>query len=295
MADKMVDDSNVEKISYTEVLPTSKTRSLHTIQKGSDKYGNSFAQNMSIHTSKAALGGPANRDLIGEEAFSFEKSKLQQLRIEGTPAIDINDESVTKLKKEIFQRFNSILVSFEKISTVSRILAVVLLFVDILEMIGMFFMLLYMSLRMVPSEHILLWVGSALLLGLIQMFLLIKAISAAQSKELKIHKQYMVLAVVFFILALTFTILCMSSVIFGCEILTNGLKQEAVDTLRLVEKVLLILTAVKVGFQLLFFGMEGIQCHNLNMMAVDSAPATVPHSQKPIFAHEAGDITPNQH
>jgi len=287
-------DVPIEKVSYTDIMPTTKQKQENTIiNKPEEKsilpliHNYPDSKNGTIlHTSKAAIAfGSTEKEIIGDESFSFEKSKISQLKIDSALPVDVNDESIVKLKNAIMEKFKNILSSFEKMSILHRFIAVILLFFDILEMIGMFFMLLYLSLCMVPSEHILLWAGSGLFLCIMQMFLLIKGITTAASKESKTHKEYMIIAILFFLICGFFVVACSAVVIYKIEIFSDHLRIDAKNSLKFAQKILLISNSVKVLFQVFFVIIECVQLHNLNMMNTgeNERIKTEAASQRPVL------------
>ena len=277
-----------EKAYYTDIAPN-KSKDFQTTSKPTEKNAELPPGFVTFHTSKTAKLGKDQKELLGDETFNFEKSKLHQLQIEGAPVVDVNDDTITKLKKDIFERFQEILVVFERNSGIIRVMSVLLLFVDILEMIGMFFLLLYMSLRMVPSEQILFWVGSALILCLLQMFMLIKIITATQSKDTRHHWEYIKLSICFLVAALIVAVLTSMAVIFRAEIFSKHLKNDAKETLKVVQGLIMIATYTKVVFQIAFIVLEARQITNLSKMSGDEMPPieTQPtSSQRPLAFNE---------
>lgn len=268
----------IERTSFTDIMAPTKKISFNNVPKPTDKPKVPLL-NISMNTSKDGVICSSQKDFLGNESFSFEKSKLQQLKMEGTPPMDVNDESITKLKNEIFLKFQNVLINFEKISNIARILSVALLFIEILEMIAMFFMLLYLSLKMVPSEHILLWVGSSLFLSLIQMFLLIKAIIASQSKDVKTHKEYIYAGVLFFVFLVIVSIIGLKAILFGSNLFDDELKPEVKDTLKHAQRIILIPILIKITFQVIFFILEWIQMKNLRVVNGNCQPSTEPNSR----------------
>ncbi len=260
------------KAYYTE---NSSRTSARRKEPGSEDGNNEDRTGASIFTSKAPGGAhPSRRDVVADNgSFDFERSKIQQLQLEpAQQVVDINDESICKLRREILERFQIILIVFERNSGVIRIMSVILLFLDILEMIGMFFLLLLMSLKMVPSEQILLWIGMALIMCLLQMYMLIKVIGATQSKDSRDHRDYICASVWFFLSCILVLSLAGCNAIFDLDLFMKSLKREAKTTLRAAQKVLLVTTALKFACQVVFVVLEVKQMNNLAKMAGDDVP-----------------------
>eukprot|EP00826_Nyctotherus_ovalis_P028069 TRINITY_DN2208_c0_g1_i23.p1 TRINITY_DN2208_c0_g1~~TRINITY_DN2208_c0_g1_i23.p1 ORF type:complete len:288 (-),score=87.37 TRINITY_DN2208_c0_g1_i23:133-996(-) len=274
-----------KKASHTDVASAGR-QSLSKNFKLTEKPKASFL-NAQLETSKDSLACPSHKDILGSESFSFEKEKIQQLRIESIPPMDVNDESIAKLKTEILKQFQNILNRFERVSKIARILTVALLFIEILEMIGMFFMLLYLSLRMVPTEQILFWVGISLGLSLAQMFLLIKGIVAFQSKDSKAHKEHLYSVLIFFLVLVVTLVVYIKAVYSDDELFGEPLEADAKATLKFAQAFMLVQAAVKTLCQLVFFVIEWVQIRHLKMMDKNRTPSIDPPSQNYILGNQA--------
>ncbi|MDR3548422.1 MAG: hypothetical protein P4M11_09205 [Candidatus Pacebacteria bacterium] len=224
---------------------------------------------MLTSTAASRIGKPADN----RENFGFERSKLQHLQLEpAQQSIDVNDESICKLRKEILDRFQFVFTKFEQTASIIRVMSVILLFLDILEMICMFFLLLLMSLKMVPSALILLWISIALTMCLFQLFMLIKVISATQSKDHRHHRSYIWVSAGFFLACLAVIGLTSCTTIFGYEFFTQDLKRSAKSTLVVTQETLMITTVLKVAFQVVFDVLEVKQLRNLLRMSSEEPP-----------------------
>jgi len=235
--------------------------------------------NPQLDTSRDSMACSPQKEVLDNESFSFEKEKLRQLKIENNFEIDVNDESIAKLKIDIFKQFERIFNKFEKLSKITRILTVVLLFIEISGMIGMFFMLLYLSLMMVPIEQILFWVGSSLGLSLAQMFLLMRGIASSQSKEVKTHKEYIYSGIVLLVALVIAIIIYAKAIISNTELFGEELKGDARNTLRIAQILMFIQTMLKAFFQIVFFILEWMQIKNLNKINKNNSPLADPPSQ----------------
>eukprot|EP00826_Nyctotherus_ovalis_P003627 TRINITY_DN10745_c0_g1_i3.p1 TRINITY_DN10745_c0_g1~~TRINITY_DN10745_c0_g1_i3.p1 ORF type:complete len:325 (-),score=97.59 TRINITY_DN10745_c0_g1_i3:90-938(-) len=270
----MEDSSDfIEKASYTDVLSADRRRALENPPKHTEK------PKAPLLNAQPAIEGPLHKEVIGNESFSFEKAKIQQLRIESIPPMDVNDESITKLKAEIFGRLQAAMEKFEKISNITRTLTVIFLFIEILEMIGMFFMLLYLSLKMIPTEQIFFWLGSSLGFSLAQIFLLIKGIVVSQSKESKPHKDFLLTSAVFFVLLLI-AIIVYSKVIFSAgQLFGEQLEDNAREGLQFAQLLMFVQAVLKAACQFMFFVCEGIQVRNLKAIDQSREISVEPQSQ----------------
>ena len=261
-----------EKAYYTDNIANKDHDSVRKTTEKVDQYGP--LEEPPERPTKTLTATCDIKDASRSEAFSFEKSKLHQLQIEGGASVDVNDENICKLKKDIMERFQTILLAFEKTASIIRVMSVMLLFMDVLEMIGMFFLLLFLSLKLVPSEQILIWIGSGLLMCLLQMFMLIKGITSTQSKDLNNHRVYMWISAVFVVLTFILIIVTGSTALLNVEIFTSYLKPDVKNALKIAQRVLLISTSIKLIFQIAFIMLERQQIHFLSRISGDEVPHT---------------------
>lgn len=206
-----------------------------------------------------------------DEAFKFEKSRIQELHIEDSYVNDINDEGIQKLREDVLKRFQEMLNLFEATATIIRVMAVLLLLLNVLEMIGIFFLLLYLSLKAVSSDQIILWVGPGLILSLFQMYLLIKAITVTQSKDVQEHYNFLFISVGFIIFCFFNVVLLFIAVVGNFQIHANALTEDAKTAIRISQSILLFSTSVKLIFQLVIVIFDKRQINNLNKMVDPSA------------------------
>lgn len=278
-----MEDSNdfIEKASYTDILSADRRRALENPPKHTEK------PKAPLLNAQPEVEGPSHKEAIGNESFSFEKAKIQQLRIESIPPMDVNDESITKLKAEIFRRLQTAMERFEKVSNIIRTLTVIFLFIEILEMIGMFFMLLYLSLKMIPAEQIFFWLGSSLGFSLAEIFLLIKGIVTSQSKQSKTHKDFLLASAVFFILLLLAVIVYSKAIFSADQLFGERLEGDAGEALQFAQLLMFVQAVLKALCQVLFFACEWVQIRNLKAIDQSREISVEPQSQNYMLENQA--------
>jgi len=243
---------------YKDPMPDYKPQEYHTepqpavILKAPQK-------DYSILTKIPELPESSSRDNISiyaqnqNNSFSFEKDKLQNLGVSSfSHQTDVNDENVQKLRSEILQKCKSAIENYERYGTVLRLIAVGLLSLDIMEIMGAFFLLLIFAMQFMPTGLIMLWTGSAMVLCLVELFVCITAINSSQNKSLQeIQKLicYCKICILIFVLACTLMVM-----IIG-EIINDG--SENIDVPRrrklLVFKgIIMVLTFLKIIAQISF-------------------------------------------
>ncbi len=126
-----------------------------------------------------------DQSTAGEEAFSFEKEKIKALRLHESSTVDINDETVQKVKEDILGQYQTSLAQRKRMLSLFKYTTAGSLTMVGLEIPAMFFLLLYLTFQSVPSAQVTLWLGSATLLCLGQLFLLIKSYAVTYLGEQK--------------------------------------------------------------------------------------------------------------
>ena len=116
-------------------------------------------------------------------SFSFERDKLQHLKIGPSYQTDVNDDRIQKLKDEILSKIQHAKAFYERYITAIKIVGMIMIAFNCLEIVIDIFMLLILVLQYIPADQIFIWVGSSIALSLIHLFMSLKATSYSPNKD----------------------------------------------------------------------------------------------------------------
>ncbi len=191
-------------------------------------------------------------------SFVFEKNKLQNVNIGPSYQTDVNDENIQKLRSDILRQCQGAIGDYDKYSAFLKALAIALISVNIIEIIGFFFLLLVLSMQYVPYGHIVMWIGVAMLLCLSEIYSSIKAINSTQEQTLEGMNEFVrisALLVCLFLFFVVLLILSLCGVVLGA---TDSMSAGQAGKLVLVQGILLGITVLKLAAQVAFvwFGLR---------------------------------------
>ena len=187
-----------------------------------------------------------------QASFSFEKEKLQQLQIGPSYATDVNDDNIQKLKEDILRQCQVASQQYDNYANVLHVVSVILLSLNVIEIIGCFFLLLILSIQYVPSDQIMLWIGSAMLLCVGEIFIALKAINSSQGKVMLELQSFVRLIVVFLCLfGAAFIVLVLTLSLITIPV-AKPLTEGQQSLLFFVKSMLLIVIILKVIGQIIF-------------------------------------------
>ena len=198
---------------------------------------------------------------VNNASFSFEKDKLQSLKIGPSYQTDVNDENVQKLKNEILQKCKNAIDEYEKMSSILKTLSIGLLSMNIVEIIISFFMLLILSMKYVPSDQTMIWTSLTMLMCIGEIFSAVKAINSSQNKSIKEMKEFICTSKVFcliFLLTCALLVLVLGGVILEPP---AKLTSEQKGKLVALQGILMVITFLKLISQISFIKI-GIYLNN---------------------------------
>ena len=123
--------------------------------------------------------------------FRFERDRVQQLRLQPSPHLDLSDEQVEQLKVDIIRQGKEAKELCERNST--RLLAVgivALCFAAIKALVGVVVLLMFWMQELL-GDQLLFWVGSLMLLCAGGIFIPIKAIGVARDHSLAVMQDFL--------------------------------------------------------------------------------------------------------
>ena len=179
---------------------------------------------------------------VNNASFSFEKDKLQSLKIGPSYQTDVNDENV-------------------KMSSILKTLSIGLLSMNIVEIIISFFMLLILSMKYVPSDQTMIWTSLTMLMCIGEIFSAVKAINSSQNKSIKEMKEFICTSKVFcliFLLTCALLVLVLGGVILEPP---AKLTSEQKGKLVALQGILMVITFLKLISQISFIKI-GIYLNN---------------------------------
>jgi len=117
-------------------------------------------------------------------SFSFERKKLENLKIIQNDQIDFDDNKVEKLKDEIIQKITDAKNDYVGHSLLLKIFGIIMLGIDICEIIFSGIMCLILAIHHTPTNLICIWLVSDILLTIIHIILCYKSSSYKPTKEI---------------------------------------------------------------------------------------------------------------
>ncbi len=187
-------------------------------------------------------------------SFSFERDKLRQLHIGPSNQTDVNDERIQKIKDDIFQRLKNAAQTHERYTAMVRMLGMSMMGVNALEVIVDFFMLLVLALHYIPSDLMLTWVGSSLLLTCAHTYMLSHAIDMSSERDLPRTKRFLCWSAVF-LTGLLLTGIAYIGVLLGTDESERKLTTEQHYKLALAQTIFMVGVGIKLVSQVLFVWM----------------------------------------
>ena len=188
---------------------------------------------------------------VSQESFSYEKERVKVLKFEGSSVVDINDDSIQKIKAEILQKFEEeqakrhSLISAFKYTTASALAGVGI------EIIVTFSVLLYLSFKGIPVVQILLWFGLSIAMCLGQFFVMIKACMMGCVDKSKDYAAVMWYTKRIITIYGVVSVLLIFSVAFSELSLVWGVTETQERLIFGVKVILLVFTSAKLGVQIL--------------------------------------------
>jgi len=206
------------------------------------------------------------------ESFSFEKSRAKTIKFLEEITVDTNDELIQKMKEEIMQKTQEARKFRRKYYKMFKYVTFSGLVFVALEIPSLFAILLYLSFMTIPSIHVAINIGTALLLCLIQLFLMMKSYTVIYTMEennfLKLMR-YLQIFVGIFCVMLIFILLSLT--VEKCNVIW-GISDDKKQIIKNIRIAILVFVIIKTLFQilLLYAGKQllkyihfGSDCENL--------------------------------